>query len=154
VDSAEVDWEQVLHALVVRSGQRCEARTPDCFGTRLGKSGGDGYLADVSRRRVSIHHRRPRGMGGTDRPDVHSLANLMLVCGTGTVGCHGFLESHRTIAEARGYLVAKEGPRSNPADVPVTLPGGRRVYLDPLAPGYLDYGDSFPVGVPEWPHAA
>lgn len=152
----EVDWAMVLHLLVVRSGQRCEARTPWCFGDRQGKSGPGGYLHDVARGRVSIHHRRPRGMGGTDRPDTHSLPNLMLLCGSGTIGCHGFIESHRTVALARGYLLPKEGPRSRPAHEPVVLPGGQRVLLDPYGPSYLRTAGiaGYALDVPDWPVAA
>jgi hypothetical protein len=145
--AGDVDWEQVRHFLVVRSGGRCEARTPWCFGLA-------GRIEHLPRSRVSIHHRRPRGMGGTGRADVHSLANLLLICGDGVQGCHGFLERFREVAEARGYLVAKEGRRSDPAEVPVTLPSGRRVFLDPLAPAYLDTAGGWAFGVPEWPAAA
>lgn len=146
----DVDWEQVLHFLLVRSGGRCEARTPACLGDQYGRLAGL-----LSRRQVNIHHRRPRGSGGTSREDVHSLANLMLVCGSGNVsGCHGFIENHATVAEARGYKVAKEGRRSDPAEVPVTLPSGRRVFLDTLAPAYLDTAGGWGFGVPEWPAAA
>lgn len=152
----DVDWEMVLHLLVVRSGQRCEARTPACLGSSSGKSGPGGYLTDLSRRQVSIHHRRPRGMGGTDRPDTNTLANLMLICGDGVRGCHGWLESYRTIAEARGYLVPKVGPNSVPAEQPLVLPGGRRVLLDPVSPLYLDPpgGHAYALDVPSWEAAA
>lgn len=74
----------------------------------------------------SVHHRRPRGMGGTKRKDVHSLANLLYVCGSGTTGCHGWIESHREDAYDLGLLVRQ---RQNPAEVPVTLRIGR-VLLD------------------------
>jgi hypothetical protein len=148
----DVDWDMVLHLLVVRSGQRCEARTPWCFGKRMGKSGPDGYLHDLTRGQVSIHHRRPRGMGGTDRPDTHTLPNLMLLCGSGTIGCHGFIESHRQVALDRGYLLPKEGPLSVPAARPLVTPGGRLVFLD-YAPSYVDTG-RYALDVPDWPVAA
>jgi hypothetical protein len=53
----------------------------------------------------SIHHRQPRQMGGTKRPDVNDLAALALLCGSGTTGCHGWIESHRAEAYANGWLV-------------------------------------------------
>lgn len=53
----------------------------------------------------SIHHRRPRGMGGSRRRDANSPANLVVLCGSGTTGCHGLVESHRDEARARGLLV-------------------------------------------------
>lgn len=53
----------------------------------------------------SIQHRRPRGMGGTRRLDTNGPANLLTVCGSGTTGCHGHMESHRTDALANGWLL-------------------------------------------------
>lgn len=53
----------------------------------------------------SIHHRQPRQMGGTSRPEVNSLDALALICGSGTTGCHGYIESHREEAYDRGWLV-------------------------------------------------
>ena len=44
---------------------------------------------------ASVHHRRPRRMGGTKRSDSNEPANLLLLCGSGTTGCHGWVESHR-----------------------------------------------------------
>jgi len=153
----EVDWEMVLHLLVVRSGQRCEARTPACLGSTAGKSSPGGYLHELTRQRVNIHHRRPRGMGGTNRPDTNTLANLLLVCGAGNVmGCHGYLEKARTIALARGYLLPKEGPESVPAEQPLVLPGGRRVLLDPVSPVYVAIPDMpvYALDAPDWATAA
>jgi hypothetical protein len=55
----------------------------------------------------SIHHRRPRGMGGTKRPETDLPANLLTLCGSGTTGCHGLVESDRLLATARGFLVSQ-----------------------------------------------
>lgn len=63
----------------------------------------------------SIHHRTPRGMGGTRGALINEPANLALLCGSGTTGCHGFIESHRDLAYRMGYLVHRG---QNPADVP------------------------------------
>lgn len=75
----------------------------------------DGYewVADHS-----FHHRQARGMGGSTRPEVNSPANVMLLCGSGTTDCHGFIESHRADAEANGWLV-RHG--CDPATTPVTV---------------------------------
>lgn len=64
----------------------------------------------------SIHHRRPRGMGGTKRPESNLPANLLTLCGTGTTGCHGWVESHRTSAVADGLLVSQH---ADPEQIPV-----------------------------------
>lgn len=74
----------------------------------------------------SVHHRRPRGMGGTSRTDTNSPANLLLVCGTGTTGCHGWIESHRDESFRFGYLLRQY---EDPAQVVVELHHGR-VHLE------------------------
>lgn len=56
---------------------------------------------------VSIHHRRPRMMGGSKNQELHKSANLIALCGSGTTGCHGWVESHRLEARTFGYLIQK-----------------------------------------------
>lgn len=68
----------------------------------------------------SFHHRQPRGMGGTSRVDVNAAYQLLLLCGTGTTGCHGDVESDRTTAYANGWLVRAAG---DPATIPVLVRG-------------------------------
>jgi hypothetical protein len=69
----------------------------------------------------SWHHRQPRGMGSSRRPETNAAYNLLLVCGTGNdSGCHGFIESHRKSAEDAGWLV-RHG--LDPAEVPVAIHG-------------------------------
>ena len=117
VKTAGPDWDLVYHLLAVRSGGRCEIS-----GVRL------------TRANSSIHHRRPRGMGGTGRGDVHDLCNLILAEGHGTIGAHAWVEVNRDEARDRGLLV----PQSHdPGEVPVTLWSGRRVLLDRVSPLYL-----------------
>lgn len=74
----------------------------------------------------SFHHRQPRQMGGTRRADINSPANLLLLCGTGTTGCHGHIESNRTEAYRNGWLVRAS---ADPAEVPVLLEGSDRYLL-------------------------
>lgn len=57
----------------------------------------------------SIHHRRPRGMGGTRRRGAGLASNGLLLCGSGTTGCHGWVESHREEARRLGMLVPLSG---------------------------------------------
>lgn len=63
----------------------------------------------------SVHHRQPRGMGGSRVPYVNLPGNLMLLCGSGTTGCHGRVESNRAWAVQHGYLVPRPGiPSTTP----------------------------------------
>ena len=55
-------------------------------------------------------------MGGSRNPSANSVANLMLLCGSGTTGCHGEVESHRTSAVAEGFIVPRP---ANPETTPV-----------------------------------
>lgn len=73
----------------------------------------------------SRHHRKPRSVAGT--AERHTAANLILLCGSGTTGCHGWVHSHIRQAEAHGWLVAScDAPEAVQVD---TVRYGR-VYLD------------------------
>lgn len=72
------------------------------------------------------HHRQNRGSGGSSLAAINSPANLLSVCGSGTTGCHGWIESHRTGAEAAGYIVRRP---TDPASVPVRVHGVGLVLL-------------------------
>lgn len=127
------EWDALYHLLKTRSGLQCEARTPDCAAGRRGD------LHGLTRQQVSIHHRQPRGAGGTRGAATHSLANLLLICGSGTTGCHGYIEDNRRWAYDTGWLVRHSAPGrptadTDPVTVPITLSSGRRVLLDPLHP--------------------
>ena len=63
---------------------------------------------------ADVHHRRARGMGGTRDPEIHSPANLAVLCRD----CHTWVEHNRAEATAQGWLVPRRDPR-DPADVPV-----------------------------------
>jgi hypothetical protein len=64
-----------------------------------------GHLIDAYD--FSVHHRRPRGMGGSKDPATNMPSNLMLLCGSGTTGCHGWVESNRSDALLMGFLVSQ-----------------------------------------------
>lgn len=63
-----------------------------------------------------IHHRRPRGMGGSSREDTNTAANALFTC----VACHSEIEANRAAALMYGWLV-RQG--HDPADVPVMVRG-------------------------------
>lgn len=67
---------------------------------------------------TQIHHRRPRGMGGTTQQSTDEPANGVVLCGSGTTGCHGWVESHRSQAVSDGLIVSQG---QEPATVPVLL---------------------------------
>lgn len=57
----------------------------------------------VQRPFYSLQHRDPRGAGGSRL--LHTMANLVTLCGSGTTKCHGHVESQRTESYALGWLV-------------------------------------------------
>jgi hypothetical protein len=57
-------------------------------------------------------------MGGSRNPAINGAANLLLLCGSGVDGCHGWVESNREIAKVLGLLIPGTSP-DNPEDVPV-----------------------------------
>lgn len=72
--------------------------------TRCGKSL---HVTDGSR-----HHRMRRHDGG------HRASNLILLCGSGTTGCHGWAHNHPESARAEGIIVPANG-RALPELIPV-----------------------------------
>jgi 5-methylcytosine-specific restriction protein A len=79
---------------------------------------------NVEDRPAAVHHRRPRGMGGSRRPDTNSPCNLLLLCDP----CHLTVESSRQISRERGWLVRQE---HDPATRPVWLAGRGWSFLTP-----------------------
>lgn len=71
----------------------------------------------------NAHHRKNRSQGGRD-----VLSNLLLLCGSGTTGCHGWITEHPSESYNNGWAV-----RSflSPEAVPV-LYRGQLVHLDDL----------------------
>lgn len=90
-------------------------------------------------RQVSIHHRRNRGSGGTRDAAVNRPSNLLLVCGTGSTGCHGDLTDNRQrdVALDAGWIVSTNST-DEPINVPVHHAVHGLIYLD-------DEGDWSPV---------
>lgn len=65
-------------------------------------------------------------MGGSRDPVTNSPANLLYLCGSGTEGCHGWVESHRSESYADGLLLYRN---DDPMEMPVRLRRGT-VFLD------------------------
>lgn len=76
---------------------------------------------------ATIQHRKPRRAGGTRRESINAPSNLLWVCGNGTTGCHGHMESYRAEALANGWLL-HDG--DDATAVPVLRWDGERVLLD------------------------
>ncbi len=79
----------------------------------------------------SAHHRIPRGAGGVGAKAgsdyelmISGITNCLILCGTGTTGCHGWVEQHRDIARDYGYLIPRLGIEVSPAGVPVKREDG------------------------------
>jgi hypothetical protein len=89
----------------------------------------------------SIHHRRGRQGQRTD----NTVPNLVVVCGTDNQsGCHGLIHQRRSWSQPLGLWLPRNGIRTDPALVPVTIDRGSRVvYLG--ADGR--YHDNPPEGV-------
>lgn len=73
--------------------------------------------------RVETHHRKPRGMGGSSDPAIHSPANLIRV----RWSCHLAIEAGREESFVAGWLVESE---TDPAVVPLRYRGGPWRLLD------------------------
>jgi hypothetical protein len=74
----------------------------------------------------SIHHRMPRGMGGTSL-DLNKTSNLVLLCGSGTSGCHGWIEHNRQEAREFGFLLNRN---QDSTKIPIITSSGLQRYLD------------------------
>lgn len=73
-----------------------------------------GYCERCGQRAVDpqVHHRRPRGMGGTRRADTNEPPAGLFLC----AACHIYVESHRRESLEKGWLVRQA---KSPADTPV-----------------------------------
>lgn len=67
----------------------------------------------------SRHHRKRRRVGG------HAPSNLVLLCGSGTTGCHGWAHGNPREARICGLIVPTW--IEDPAAVPVLTLGGWRL---------------------------
>lgn len=66
----------------------------------------------------SLHHRQ-----GRSGPDPHRASNLVVLCGTGTTGCHGWVTEHPAEAYLNGWSVRRTGIQTT-EDTPVLTHSG------------------------------
>ena len=114
--SAEFTPKQVRHLFFEREGQRCfYCRRPLSFNLR-GSVVAGGW---------SLHHRKGRGMGGTR--ERMTCAHGLVLCGTGSTGCHGWVTEHPKEAFEYGLCVPKNATTAEyqPQNVRVRDRAGR-----------------------------
>lgn len=107
-------------ALDAARPRKAPAATGPTHGQRVQVAQRDaGRCVRCGRPGTNVHHRRPRGMGGrADRAEANRPSLLLTVCGSGTDGCHGWIESNRAEALAAGLLLPTNGD-ADPRTVPV-----------------------------------
>lgn len=88
-----------------------------------------------------IHHRAPRRMGGSRSPYINQPANLVLL----DLDCHAWVESHRTVATAQGFLLRKA---SHAHEVPVQAHDGWHLYLNDGSRRPVFRNDAQPFTIP------
>lgn len=67
--------------------------------------------------RGSVHHRLPKGMGGSAK--LENASNLVVLCGWGNAdGCHGKAHSQPEWARNHGWIVSRS---FDPAEIPVDM---------------------------------
>ena len=93
--------KKVRDVIESRAAGRCEAM----------------WVITCNGRPEQIHHRRPRGAGGSKAPAVNRPGNGIFICEP----CHRLIESHRDAARAAGLLVSLH--ESQPANVPIVYRG-------------------------------
>lgn len=121
--------EQIAEVRAARSTIAQAARVigcnPNYLGRRVWKETKDAVLkrdegkcVRCLRPAVDAHHRRPRGSGGSSRPEIaFGMTNLVSLCRS----CHTFIESHRAEALQAGWLVSKW---ADPSTVPIKTSRG------------------------------
>lgn len=73
----------------------------------------------------SRHHRHLRSH---PYPRLHEASNLILLCGSGTNGCHEWVHAHRLEAATYGWIVS--GFDDHPEQVPILTKQHGWVLLD------------------------
>lgn len=93
-----------------------EAKAQEDYARAYERAGNACEICGV--RGENVHHRKPRGMGGANQNS--GPENLLVLCGSGTQGCHGWIEQNREEARRQGWLLS---PTEMPYKVPVAYRG-------------------------------
>lgn len=82
--------------------------------------GRDGFVCQMCGNHLgvgSIHHRKPKGMGGSAL--LEQASNLVTLCGSDNVtGCHGKAHSNPRWARNHGWIVARS---MEPTEIPIDM---------------------------------
>ncbi len=84
-----------------------------------------GRCRRCGKRGESIHHRRKRRSANPHRP-----SNLVLLCGDGTRGCHGWIEANPKLAAESGWHIRMDEPDESDEILLTDVRGGTVVLLD------------------------
>lgn len=98
--TAEFTPKQVRHMFFERELQACFYCRRQLAWELRGSMLGGGW---------SAHHRIDRGMGGSSA--VMTLAHGLILCGTGTTGCHGDVTEGKTRAIELGLSIPRNATR-------------------------------------------
>jgi hypothetical protein len=148
-DPVRIDLSGATEALTRQQTPRSEFTGPVAPETNNRPRTGDGSFSAVVRQTIldrdhyrcqrcgmnvdtgiighSIQHRIARKMGGTNEPHISRASNGLLLCGSGTTGCHGLVEAEPAFAAAMGYAVESW---ADPTTVPYCRFDGWWVLLD------------------------
>ena len=75
---------------------------------------------------ASLHHRKLKGRK-VPKSEWDLVENIVLLCGSGTTGCHGWAHHNRPEAERTGWIVPSW---ENPASVPMVTLNGQTLWFD------------------------
>jgi hypothetical protein len=87
---------------------------------------------------LTTQHRIARGMGGTSSAKVSHPTNGVCLCGSGTTGCHGWVEHHPNLGRSLGWVL---GRHEDPMAVPSWTSSGWRFWWPDLTVSWLDEDD-------------
>jgi 5-methylcytosine-specific restriction protein A len=111
----------VQHSQAGRENMRATGFTPATRQLVLERADGRCERC-TSNRLADLHHRRPRGAGGSRDPLTNTAANAAALCRP----CHSWAEGNRTKALMDGWLL-RQG--QSPVDIPVLYHNRHWVYL-------------------------
>lgn len=87
-----------------------------------------GCCVRCGREAENVHHRSPRGAGGSKAVWVSAPSNGLALCGSGTTGCHAHVETNRVEAVQYGWIVPRNRV-ARPVDVPVWYASEREWFM-------------------------